>query len=63
MLKYIQSEPVMVQYLVQSVIGLVSAFGFHLTAEQTTAIMAVTGAVVALIARQNVIPTVKAQGT
>lgn len=56
MLDKIRSEPVLVTGLVQAVIGLIVAFGVGLTGEQTAAILAVTAAVLALVARSKVTP-------
>lgn len=49
-------EPVLVYAVVQALLGLVAAFGLHLSAEQIASILAVTGAVLALITRRNVTP-------
>ncbi len=50
-------EPVLTQGVVQSVLGLVLAFGVDLSSEQTGAILAVTAAVLALATRRVVTPT------
>lgn len=52
----VRSEPVAFYGLVQALIGLVSAFGLRLSAEQTAAILAVTSCVLALVARRRVTP-------
>ena len=55
-LSKINAEPVLVFALVQALIGLVSAFGFDLSAEQTTSLLLVTGAVLAIVCRGRVTP-------
>ena len=52
----LSQEPVFVLAVVQSILALVTAFGLGLTGEQVGAIMAVTAAVLGLIARQKVSP-------
>lgn len=52
----VKSEPVAFYGLVQAVIGLVSAFGLHLSADQIAALLAVTSCVLALVARTRVTP-------
>lgn len=49
-------EPVMFYALVQTVLALIVAFGLDLTPEQTGAILAVTAALLGLIARSKVTP-------
>lgn len=49
-------EPALFYQFIQSLIILVTAFGLDLSKEQTGAILLVTGAVLALITRQNVTP-------
>lgn len=56
MIDKIRTEPVLVTALVQAVIGLIVAFGVGLTGEQTAAILAVTAAALALVARSKVTP-------
>lgn len=57
MLKIVKSEPVAVAGAVQAVVGLLAAFGLHLSPDQIGAVMAVVAAVLALVVRQNVSPT------
>lgn len=56
MLERIKDEPVLVVALVEAVLALVVAFGLDLTTEQTAGILLVTGAVLAFVARQRVVP-------
>lgn len=53
----IQDEPVLVTALIQGILTLVVSFGAHLTPEQIGAILALTGAVLAFVARSKVTPT------
>ena len=57
MLEKIKSEPVLVVAFVQAVLVLLVAFGLDLTKEQAAAILGVTGAVLAFVARSKVTPT------
>ena len=52
-------EPALIAALVQSVLGLLIAFGVELSDEQVAAILAVTGTVLALVVRARVTPTRK----
>ena len=52
----INAEPVLVFALVQALIGLISAFGIGLSAEQTSALLVATGAVLAIVCRGKVSP-------
>ena len=56
MIDRIRQEPALIAALVHAVLGLVVAFGVDLTGEQTAAILAVTGAVLAVVVRRNVTP-------
>lgn len=60
MLDRIKNEPALALGLVQTVLGLVLAFGLDLSNEQVGAIMAVTAAVLALVTRSQVTPTASA---
>lgn len=51
------SEPVLIAGVVQAILGLLLAFGVHLSQEQVGSIMACTGAVLALVVRGRVAPT------
>ena len=55
-LSKINDEPVLVFALVQALVGLVSAFGFNLSAEQTTSLLVCTGAILAIVCRGRVVP-------
>lgn len=46
----------MILALVEAAIGLVIAFGIDLSTEQSAAILTVTGALLAIVARQAVTP-------
>ena len=50
-------EPALLMGFVQAVIALAVSFGLHLTADQIAGIMGLSGAVLAIIVRQNVSPT------
>jgi hypothetical protein len=51
-------EPVLVMVAVQALIGVGIAFGLSLSADQVTAVMAGSAAVLGLIVRQRVSPTI-----
>lgn len=53
----ITREPVLVTTFVGAVLACLVAFGLHLTEEQTTAIIGVIAAVMAVFAREQVTPT------
>jgi hypothetical protein len=53
----ITAEPVLVTTLVQTILILAVSFGLDVTKEQTAAILALSGAILALVARQNVTPS------
>lgn len=55
----IRNEPVLIQGLIQAVLGLLLAFGISVTDEQIGAIMAATAVVLAILARMFVTPTNK----
>lgn len=59
MLDRIRKEPVLVSGFVQAVLGLLLAFGVQLSLAQTGAILAVTAAGLAFVARSQVTPTPK----
>ena len=52
----IQDEPVLVTALIQGVLTLAVSFGLHLTPEQIGAVLALSGAILAFIARAKVTP-------
>jgi hypothetical protein len=56
MLDKIRNEPVLITGLVQAALALVVAFGLDVSQEQIGAILAVTAAVLALVARARVTP-------
>jgi hypothetical protein len=58
----VKNEPVLIQSLVQAILGLVLAFGVDLSNEQTGSIMAVVAVILAIIARMFVTPTNKIDG-
>jgi hypothetical protein len=59
----LRNEPVMIQSLVQAILGLFLAFGVSLSNEQVGSIMAVTAVILALLARMFVTPTSKTNGS
>ena len=59
----VKNEPVLLQSLVQAVLGLFLAFGIDLSHEQVGSIMAVTAIVLAVIARMFVTPDNKLNDT
>lgn len=56
LIERVNAEPVMVLAVVQAVLALGTSFGLGLSAEQVGAILAVSAAVLGLIARQKVTP-------
>lgn len=62
MLTRIKNEPALALGFVQTVLGLVLAFGLDLSNEQVGAIMAVTAAALALVTRSQVTPVKPAAG-
>ena len=60
MLDKIRSEPVLVTALIQAVLTLVVSFGLQLSADQIGAILACSGAVLAIVARSQVSPATPA---
>lgn len=52
-------EPVLIMALVQALVSTVVVFGLDLTTAQSTAIIALAGAILAVIARQSVTPVTK----
>jgi hypothetical protein len=52
----VNGEPVMVLAVVQAVLALATSFGLGLSGEQVGAILAVSAAILGLIARQKVTP-------
>jgi hypothetical protein len=54
----IQTEPALLVGLVQSAIGIGTAFGLGWTAEQVAIVLAFTGTLLSVIARSMVTPTV-----
>jgi hypothetical protein len=59
----VKNEPVLIQSLVQAILGLFLAFGVNLSNEQTGSIMAVVAVILAIVARMFVVPTNKINGT
>jgi hypothetical protein len=58
-MEIIKNEPVLIQGLIQAVLGLLLAFGISVSDEQIGSIMAVTAVILAIIARMVVTPTNK----
>lgn len=58
----VKNEPVLIQSLVQAVLGLFLAFGVNLSNEQTGSIMAVVAVILAIVARMFTVPTNKLNG-
>ena len=54
----LRHEPVLIQGLVQAILGAILAFGVDLTNEQVGSIMAVTAVVLAILVRMFVTPVV-----
>jgi hypothetical protein len=52
----IKNEPVLICTLIGAVMYLLTTFGINVTADQQKAILAVTVAVLAIVARQAVVP-------
>lgn len=55
----IQHEPVAMQALIQTMIAMICAFGVKMNGQQIAAVLAVTQAILALVARQMVTPNAK----
>jgi hypothetical protein len=53
----LRNEPVLIQGLVQAILGVILAFGVDLSNEQVGAIMAVTAVILAILVRMFVTPT------
>jgi len=58
-MEIVKNEPVLIQSLVQAILGLFLAFGVNLSNEQTGSIMAVVAVILAIVARMFVTPTNK----
>jgi hypothetical protein len=58
-MEIVKNEPVLIQSLVQAILGLFLAFGVDLSNEQTGSIMAAVAVVLAIAARMFVTPTNK----
>lgn len=63
MLEKIKDEPVLVTALVQSVLAAAIAFGLDLNDGQVAALLGLTGAVLAFVARSQVTPSSKVHTT
>lgn len=63
MVEKIKNEPVLVTALVQAVLVLAVSFGVHLSEGQSAAILGITGAVLAFVARSQVTPSSKVHTT
>lgn len=59
----VKNEPVLIQSLVQAILGLFLAFGVDLSNEQTGSVMAVVAVILAIVARMFVTPTNKVEKT
>lgn len=59
LIERIRQEPVLVTALVQAVLLVLVSFGVDLNEKQTVAILALSGAVLAFVARSKVTPTSK----
>ncbi len=55
----IKEEPVAVMAVIEAILAVVVVFGISLTTAQATAILGLAGAILTLIARQQVTPTRK----
>jgi len=55
-LDFLRGEPVLLLSAIEAAIGLVAAFGLRLTPEQVAAVLAASGAILAVIGRQSVTP-------
>ena len=62
MVERIKNEPVLVVGCVQAILALVVAFGLNLSDGQVAAILGVTGAVLALVARSKVSQVAQSDG-
>jgi ABC-type transporter Mla maintaining outer membrane lipid asymmetry permease subunit MlaE len=57
LIERVRNEPVLVTALVSAILGLLIAFGLDLSDEQVGSIMALTGTLLAFVARRKVKPT------
>lgn len=55
----IRTEPALLSGLVSAIIALAVGFGLDISADQVSLIMAVVAAVMAIVVRQQVTPTIK----
>ena len=62
-MEIVKNEPVLIQGLIQAVLGLLLAFGIDLTDAQTGSIMAITAVILAIAARMFVTPNNKVPDT
>lgn len=58
-MEIVKNEPVLIQGLIQAILGLLLAFGISLSDAQTGSIMAVVAVILAIIARMFVTPNNK----
>lgn len=63
MVEKLRNEPVLVVALVQAILVAAVAFGLDLSPAQSAAVLSVTGAVLAVVARSKVTPTSKVHTT
>ncbi len=59
----IKNEPVAVMAVIEALLGVLVVFGIPMTPEQSFAVLVLAGAILTLIARQQVTPTRKLNQT
>lgn len=57
-IKWIRTEPVAIAGVIQAALGTAALFGVPITSEQVGGVMALTAALLALVVRQAVMPTI-----
>lgn len=62
-MEIVKNEPVLIQGLIQAILGLLLAFGISLSDAQTGSIMAVVAVILAIVARMFVTPNNKLPAT
>ena len=62
-MEIVKNEPVLIQGLIQAILGLLLAFGISLSDAQTGSIMAVVAVILAIVARMFVTPNNKLPDT
>ena len=62
-IEQIKAEPVAVQAIIQSLLGVFLSFGMRINTDQMATILVFTSTILAFITRKNVTPNVRLTGT